>query len=152
MFINIRDRMKDLGISRYELGKRIGVTYPTITSIYNGASTSIKFDILEKLCQELKCTPNDILVFGDLPKDFISSETPIQILQITKIDEVSGEKQYYSVPFSMDKRSKIHLMTLEPDIKNIVESLIQNGLEYKSDNLEIKPLNQNEFLINKDDE
>lgn len=65
MRINIKDKLKEKGITRYELAKRIGVTYPTITSIYNGESTSIKFEILEALCKELNCSPVDILVSDD---------------------------------------------------------------------------------------
>ena len=62
MKLNIKDKLLEKGISRYELAKRIDVTYPTITLIYNGESTSIKLDILEKICIELDCTPNDIIV------------------------------------------------------------------------------------------
>lgn len=65
MRISIQNKLKEKGISRYELGKRINVTYPTITSIYYGKSTSIKLDILEAICKELECTPNDILIFDD---------------------------------------------------------------------------------------
>lgn len=63
MKINIQPLMEKQGITRYELAKRINVTYPTITSIYNGESTSIKLDILEAICNQLNCTPNDILFF-----------------------------------------------------------------------------------------
>lgn len=62
MKLNIKDKLNEKNMSRYELAKRIGVTYPTITSIYNGDSTSIKLDILESLCRELDCTPNEIIV------------------------------------------------------------------------------------------
>lgn len=62
MQINIKEQMDKKGITRYELAKRIGVTYPTITNLYNGQGTSIKLDILENLCIELECTPNDIIV------------------------------------------------------------------------------------------
>ena len=62
MRINIKELMDKKGITRYELAKRIGVTYPTITNLYNGQGTSIKLDILENLCIELECTPNDIIV------------------------------------------------------------------------------------------
>ena len=61
MKIIIKDQLDKKGITRYELAKRIGVTYPTITSLYKGESTSIKLEILESLCRELDCTPNDIL-------------------------------------------------------------------------------------------
>lgn len=65
MKINIKCKLEEKGISRYELAKRIGVTYPTITSIYNGESTSIKLEILESICKELDCSPNDIVVSDD---------------------------------------------------------------------------------------
>ena len=62
MKINIKQKLEEKGISRYELAQRIGVTYPTITNLYNGQGTSIKLDILENLCIELECTPNDIII------------------------------------------------------------------------------------------
>lgn len=65
MRLSIKQKLKEKGISRYELAKRINVTYPTITSIYNGESTSIKFEIFEALCKELDCSPIDILVSDD---------------------------------------------------------------------------------------
>ena len=65
MTISIKDKLQEKVITRYELAKRIGVTYPTITSIYNGESTSIKFDILEAICKELDCSLDEILTFDD---------------------------------------------------------------------------------------
>ena len=65
MKINIKDKMDEKNISRYELAQRIGVTYPTITSIYKGESTSVKFDILEAICKELDCSLDEILIFDD---------------------------------------------------------------------------------------
>ena len=65
MKINIQDKLKEKGITRYELAKRIGVTYPTIDNIYKGLSTSIKFDILEAICRELDCSLDDILIFDN---------------------------------------------------------------------------------------
>lgn len=64
MRLNIKPLLDKKGISRYELAKRIGVTYPTITSIYTGESSSIKLEILDAICRELDCTPNDILIDG----------------------------------------------------------------------------------------
>lgn len=63
MQICIQSKLKELGMSRYELAKRIGVTYPTIDNIYKGTSTSIKLEILENICNVLNCTPNDILIW-----------------------------------------------------------------------------------------
>lgn len=65
MRLNIKDKLAEKEITRYELAKRIGVSYPTITAIFNGDSTSIKLEILEALCKELECTPNDLIVSDD---------------------------------------------------------------------------------------
>ncbi len=65
MRLNIKDKLAEKKMTRYELAKRIGITYPTVTAIYNGDSTTIKLEILEALCKELECTPNDIIVSDD---------------------------------------------------------------------------------------
>lgn len=65
MKISIQKRLNEIGMSRYELAKRVGVTYPTIDNIYKGNSVSIKFEILENICKELSCTPNDIFISDD---------------------------------------------------------------------------------------
>lgn len=65
MRISIKNKLNELGMSRYELAKRINVTYPTIDNIYKEKSISIKFDTLESICRELNCTPNDILIFDN---------------------------------------------------------------------------------------
>ena len=56
MKINIKDKLEEKGISRYELANRIDVTYPTIDKIYKGKSTSVKFENLEAICKELDCS------------------------------------------------------------------------------------------------
>ena len=65
MKINIKQKLEENHMTRYELAKRIGVTYPTIDNIYKGTSTSIKLEILEAICKELNCSPIDILVSDD---------------------------------------------------------------------------------------
>lgn len=62
MKICIKEQLAKNNMSRYELAKRINVSYPTIDSIYKERSSSIKFEILEAICTELHCTPNDILI------------------------------------------------------------------------------------------
>ena len=63
MRLEIQHMLKEKNMTRYELAKRIGVTYPTIDRIYKGTSTSIKFEILESICRELDCSLDDILHF-----------------------------------------------------------------------------------------
>lgn len=63
--LSIQNKLEEKGISRYELAKRIGVTYPTIDNIFKGKSTSIKLEILEEICKELNCSPVEILESDD---------------------------------------------------------------------------------------
>ena len=65
MKLSIQQKLKEQGLTRYELAKRIGVTYPTIDNIYKGNSSSITLDILESICKELDCTLDEILIFDD---------------------------------------------------------------------------------------
>ena len=65
MRLSIQNKLKEKNMTRYELAKKIGETYPTIDKIYKGESTSIKFDILESICKELNCSPIEILDTDD---------------------------------------------------------------------------------------
>ena len=65
MKLNIKKKLEENNMSRYELAKRIGVTYPTIDNIYKGKSTSIKLEIFEWICKELKWSPIEILESDD---------------------------------------------------------------------------------------
>lgn len=87
MKINIKDILDHQGISRYELAKRIGVTYPTITSIYKGETSSIKLEILEAICKELDCIPDDILVCDD---EQLRSQ---QLKRVKRLDKYYDEIQ-----------------------------------------------------------
>lgn len=99
MKLNIKDKLESKNMSRYELAKRIGVTYPTITSIYNGDSTSIKLEILESICRELDCTPNEIIVSDDknirysIEIEKLSSELLPIILESRNCDKLSDLRQ-----------------------------------------------------------
>ena len=60
MKITIDDVLKRENKSRYWLAKEIGVTYQTLFNICNNQTTSMKFEIIEKICNALSCEPNDI--------------------------------------------------------------------------------------------
>lgn len=65
MQLSIQNKLKEKNMSRYELAKKIDVTYPTIDKIYKGESTAIKLGTLESICKVLDCSPNEILVSED---------------------------------------------------------------------------------------
>lgn len=73
MKIDIKRSIDISGISKSELSKMLGISYPTMLSIYNGEATSIRFDTLEKLCLIFNCTPDEILKF-EVDNNYIEKE------------------------------------------------------------------------------
>lgn len=90
MKISIQQKLEEKGISRYELAKRIGVTYPTIDNIYKGNSASIKFDVLEAICKELDCSPDEILIFDNA--DMRKNQLQRLFLYSLKLNEINNNK------------------------------------------------------------
>lgn len=87
MKLSIQKKLKEKNMTRYELAKKIGVTYPTIDKIYKGESTSIKLDILESICKELDCSPIEILETDDVQmKRLLSYVTTINKITHTEDD------------------------------------------------------------------
>ena len=48
-------------IKMSELAKKAGINKNTVLNLYHGRSTRIEFDVLNKICNILECTPSDIL-------------------------------------------------------------------------------------------
>lgn len=46
-----------------ELSRISGVGYGTVFGLYHEKITRIEFETLNKLCNALECTPNDLLVY-----------------------------------------------------------------------------------------
>lgn len=60
MKITIDDLLKAHDKTRYWLSKEIGLAYPNLKKLCDNETTSIKFELIEKICNALECTPNDI--------------------------------------------------------------------------------------------
>lgn len=55
------DKLLELkGQSRYWLSKELNITYPNLKKLADNETTSIKFELMEKLCKALDCTLNDL--------------------------------------------------------------------------------------------
>ena len=57
---NIDELLKKNNKTRYWLAKEVNITYPNLKKLADNETNSIKFDLLEKLCNALNCTPNDL--------------------------------------------------------------------------------------------
>ncbi len=65
MKVCIDEILKTQNKTRYWLSKEINFTYPNLMKLCNNETISIRFDVLEKICNVLNCSPNDILKIGD---------------------------------------------------------------------------------------
>ncbi|MDD4564754.1 MAG: helix-turn-helix transcriptional regulator [Eubacteriales bacterium] len=61
MKITIDDVLERKGLSRYWLAVEIDMRYHNLAKICNGKTRSMSFDVLERICRALQCTPNEIL-------------------------------------------------------------------------------------------
>ena len=63
--LNIKDKLTEKGLNKNQFSKLIQIGYPATCAIYDGETTKISFDTLERICKVLECTPNDIIVSDD---------------------------------------------------------------------------------------
>jgi putative transcriptional regulator len=62
--VNLDQLLEERGISMYRLAKDTGVTYPTLWKLNTGRAQRIGFDLLEKICLRLHCTPGELLLIN----------------------------------------------------------------------------------------
>lgn len=63
--INIKTQLDKSGMNKNQFSKESKIGYPAVCKLYEGTTTSIKFDTLEAICITLNCTPNDIITSDD---------------------------------------------------------------------------------------
>lgn len=62
MHINLAHWRMEKGLSQLELSKRIGCARSYISEIENGLHDNIGAVLICRLCKELKCSPNDLII------------------------------------------------------------------------------------------
>ncbi len=61
---NLEQLLKERNKTMYALAKEENISYSTIHKIVKKDLQSIDLGILQKICRNLKCTPNDLLEVG----------------------------------------------------------------------------------------
>ncbi len=61
LYINVKEILKEKKKTKYWLIKEMGCSYQAMSDVMNNNTKGMRFDTLEKLCEVLECTPNDIL-------------------------------------------------------------------------------------------
>lgn len=63
--INIKEKLKQKNMNKNQFAKQVQIGYPAACALYEGTTTRISFDTLERICKVLECTPNDIITTDD---------------------------------------------------------------------------------------
>ncbi len=58
--MNVQKLLDEKNKSRYWLVKQMQTTYKTVNKICDNTLTGLQLETIEKLCQILNCTPNDL--------------------------------------------------------------------------------------------
>ena len=61
MKLNLKNKLEEQNKSVYWLKKQTGISHATIYKMVNNETKMITFENLNKLCNALNCTPNDLL-------------------------------------------------------------------------------------------
>lgn len=67
--IDIERLLEQKGKTKYWLWKKTDLTYTNFDNLIKNRTKSIRYANLEKLCEILECTPNDLFVKIDKNKD-----------------------------------------------------------------------------------
>lgn len=63
MKMNVQKLLDQKGKTRYWLVKEMQTTYKTVNKICDNTLTGLQLDTIEKLCNILECTPDDLFEF-----------------------------------------------------------------------------------------
>ena len=63
--MNVQNLLNKKGKTRYWLVKEMQTTYKTVNKLCDNTLTGLRLETIEKLCEILDCTPNDLFIFDD---------------------------------------------------------------------------------------
>ena len=63
--LNVLELLEKQGKSRYWLYKQLGMCYQNFKRMVNNETKSIRYEIIEKMCKILDCTPNELFKIAD---------------------------------------------------------------------------------------
>lgn len=61
--MNVQKLLDERKRTRYWLVKEMQTTYKTVNKICDNTLTGLQLDTIEKLCEILECSPNDLFIF-----------------------------------------------------------------------------------------
>jgi putative transcriptional regulator len=125
MKIKLQEILDNKNISIYSLSKEIGVAQNNLGKLIKGETTSIKYDILENLCNVLDITPNDI--FEIEPKKRLFNKTTLELIDKLKKENttIPTNEELYEIE-QIQERLDLEY-TLEENLELIINTIIDDS-------------------------
>ena len=68
--LKVVELLEQQGKTKYWLYKQLGMSYQNFNRMANNKTKSIRYEMIETLCQVLECTPNDLFIIDfDQPEE-----------------------------------------------------------------------------------
>lgn len=145
---NLRELMKEKGVTITELHNVLNISRPTLTKMANDETDGIRYDTINKLCKFFKISPNELLVFvpfdnfscvvaptesGDkINADNLFSdpkyETRLEIIRIEEenVDQLTDLKIDLCIILSFDENDYIYISS---EVKYLPKKLLYASFE-----------------------
>ena len=63
--LNVLALLEKRGKTKYWLWKQLGMSYQNFNRMVNNQTQSIRYDVIDALCQVLECTADDLFLFTE---------------------------------------------------------------------------------------
>ena len=63
--LNVLALLEERGKTKYWLWKQLGMSYQNFSRMVNNQTQSIRYDVIDALCQVLECTADDLFLFTE---------------------------------------------------------------------------------------
>ncbi len=60
--LNVLELLEKKEKTKYWLYKQLGMSYQNFNKMVNNETNSVRYEVIEALCQILECSPNDLFV------------------------------------------------------------------------------------------
>lgn len=123
MKISIKNLVDRSHLLKTDIMNRLQISKPTYYKLYNGTSTGIQLDTLEKICKLFKCTPNDVITGYE---DLYNDELPDDFITDLEVENNRDTKYYDDLQASPIFRSDGKYKTIDQinsDSKDFFEAL-----------------------------
>lgn len=117
--IHLKEILDSKNISVYSLSKEIGIAPNNLSKIVKGETSSIRYDILENICNSLNITPNDIF---ELEEPNTSATYQAWILRFKSDNKLFNQMKTIATQYNPD----IQFMNTDEQLKFVINFMLND--------------------------